>query len=347
MAHRKQGNDGAIALLGYDLGEGSAGDMFGAITALVQTVLGVPMAAVSLLDRNPPSFKSTLIAVDGAPAINETLNAIALRGHRPLIVPDTMLDPRFSDDPQVIGNTQIRSYLGVPLISGEGVSFGTIWISDTVPRHFDDKEVGLLQDFARLVVEQLELREVAGCDPLTGALTRRGFYNAVEKDFSRAQRYERSASLLFFDIDHFRRINESFGTGIGDDALRAVAARCGDVCRQSDVFGRIGGQEFALLLPETCGEDALQFAERIRAIIGRMTFRAGITGFSLTASFGVAALSPAISTAAQWFGETDIALYEAKRLGRNRCVLATRPKLSEVRQDGNGTIEAAAATIVH
>jgi diguanylate cyclase (GGDEF)-like protein len=309
-------------------------------------VLGVPITALSLIDSDKEVFKSARGMTGEDARRHSTLGAYAIQSNEPLHIPDTRQDARFADHPLVRGEPYIRSYLGAPLVSPDGYNIGTLAAGDTRPRRFDEREQAILADFAKLVIEQLELRQIGERDALTGALTRRGFYHAVEKDFTRASRYERPSSLLFFDVDEFKKINDAFGHAAGDEALKAVAAKCIEVSRQTDFFGRIGGQEFGFLLPETNAHEAMQCAERMRDLIEKLRFRTSSGVLSVTASFGVASLSAAVGTAAQWFAETDVALYEAKRLGRNCCVLASAPRLSEVRRTG-GSVEAAAATIVH
>jgi diguanylate cyclase (GGDEF)-like protein len=335
------------ALRRYEILDADAEDAFLRVTKLVQMVLGVPFATLSLIDSHNEVFKSARGMTGEEAERRSAFGAHVIQGNEPLHIPDTRQDARFADHPLVQGEPYIRSYLGVPLTSPDGYNIGTLAAGDTRPRWFDEREQAILGDFAKLVTEQLELRQIGERDGLTGALTRRGFYHAVEREFVRASRYERPSSLLFLDIDQFKKINDAFGHAAGDEALRAVAAKCIEVSRQTDCFGRIGGQEFGFLLPETNGHEAVQCAERMREVIEKLRFKTSSGVLSVTASFGVASLSAAMGTAAQWFAETDVALYEAKRLGRNCCVLASAPRLSEVRQTGGGSLEAAAATIVH
>ena len=124
-----------------------------------------------------------------------------------------------------------------------------------------------------------------------------------------------------FDIDRFKSVNDRLGHAAGDQVLKAVVQACAATIRPNDVFGRIGGEEFALLLPEVDAAEAMMAAERLRGAIAA----AGIDirgPLQVTASFGVAPLAPDIKTAVQWLGRADIPLYKAKRTGRDRCCLA-------------------------
>jgi len=334
--------EGRVAALHrYNILGDSAEAGFTEITRLVQMALNVPIAAISLIDHDRQVLKSLRGMAPEHMARSAALGSYVITRHQPFIVPDA------ADDAHLVGIPEIGAYLGVPLTSPDGYNIGVICAMDTMPRDFDAEQVAMLIEFAKLVMEQVELRQIGERDALTGALTRRGFYQEVEREFVRASRYDRPTSLLFFDIDHFRKINDAFGHEAGDEAIQALAGKCIEVSRQTDSFGRIGGQEFAFLLPETNAAEAMQCAERMREVVEKVRFRTPAGVMSVTASFGVSTLSPGFVNAAQWFAETDVALYEAKRRGRNCSVLAAGPKLNDVRQDGNGTIEAAAATIIH
>jgi diguanylate cyclase (GGDEF)-like protein len=346
--NRLDDEEGRVAALNrYQLLDGRVEPSFPQTAKLVQMALDVPIVAISMIGRDRQVFLAVEGMTGGDMDRTDTLDAFALMSDGPMVIFDTWSDPRLMSSPQVRSNPHIRSYLGTPLVSPDGYNVGVISVMDVQPRHFDGREVAMLAEFARLVMDQIEMRQADKIDPLTGALSRRGFYHEVEREFARARRYARPSSLLFLDIDHFHKINDAFGHSAGDEALKAVAGKCIEVSRQTDYFGRIGGQEFGFLLPETSAHEAMLCAERMREVIERMRFRTESGVLFVTASFGVASISAAIVTAAQWFAETDVALYQAKRDGRNCSVLATHPALSESSEKGRGTIEAAAATIVH
>ena len=171
---------------------------------------------------------------------------------------------------------------------------------------------------------QLEkrLRELAMTDALTGAANRRAFMAAADREYARARRYRLPLAVVAIDIDHFKRINDTFGHAAGDVALQAVAAACNEQIRASDYFGRLGGEEFAILLPETDCEPALALAERLRVSIAAMHVTADDAVMTMTSSFGVATLGPADADASNLLQRADEALYAAKRGGRNRVALA-------------------------
>ncbi len=164
------------------------------------------------------------------------------------------------------------------------------------------------------------LREYADRDGLTGIANRRFFEGRLADEFARWQRYGGEMSVLLFDLDHFKKINDEFGHVAGDTVLRAMAQRVAQVVRKQDVFGRFGGEEFALLLPCTTLDDALHVAEKIRHTIGDAPVEVQGVVVPVTASVGAAAARPGAPDYEVMINEADAALYRAKRQGRNRCV---------------------------
>ncbi|MFC3215189.1 sensor domain-containing diguanylate cyclase [Novosphingobium panipatense] len=303
-------------------------EAFEKIVNLVRTVLGVPMATVTLVDRERQWFKarSGLCAVETPRSISFCTHTIQQR--EPLVVPDALLDPRFADSPLVQEAPHIRSYAGVPLQTPDGYNVGALCAIDTEPRTFSDGDMAILTNFAHIVVDELELRLIAQRDHLTGALNRRGFMEQAAKEFSRFTRHQRSAALIALDIDHFKIINDQHGHPAGDEVLRQVAQLCTSSMRPSDSFGRLGGEEFALLLPEADGVEAVAAAERFRAAIESHSFDIpGGEKLRVTASLGVSSLDPGIASVEGWFAAADGLLYKAKKNGRNR-VCSTAPEAS-------------------
>ena len=310
------------ALRRYEIREPSETKPFQRIVDLVQQVIGVPMAAVSLIDADRQLFKASR-----GLAITETPRAEAFCNHtiahkEAFAVSDARLDPRFADNPMVTGSPHIRSYLGVPLTTPDGYNVGSLCAIDDEPRQFNRAQGEIMKKLAEIVVEQFELQQIARQDSLTGALTRRGFFAEVEKEFRRAGRYDRPSTLVAIDVDHFRAINDRYGHSAGDAVLVSIANACMANMRRSDIFGRLGGEEFALLLPETDAEEARDAAERIRRMIESTIVQVGGTEVRATVSMGIAPHPAEGETAAVWLAEADIALYEAKQFGRNRVAVA-------------------------
>lgn len=323
-------NGRIAALHRYQIEDSGKDPISDEVTRVAQLALDVPMAALVLIDREMGRFKSAR-GLAGRPLARGGLfcNEVVKTGAS-LNVFDAGADPRFKDHVLVTGAPFVRACLGAPLLTPDGYAIGALCVGDTRPHRFEERHIGTIEGLARLVVDQFELNQIAKQDFLTGALTRRGFQQELHREFMRSSRYERPAALVFLDIDHFRKINDAFGHLAGDEALKAVAQACLGVMRQSDVFGRTGGEEFAFILPETRAHEAMQCAERIREVIEKLRFKIGDKVLDVTASFGVAALSARTRNAPEWSSYADKALYEAKRVGRNCCVLAVPEPLEPV-----------------
>ena len=311
-------DEARIAALGrLQVIETASEEPFEKIVHLVRTVLAVPISTVSLVDRDRQWFK----AYRGLD-VRETPRSISfctytIQQSDPLIIEDALLDERFAANPLVLGGPKIRSYAGVPLRSPDGYNVGSLCAMDTRPRRFSPADIAILSNFANIVCDELELRLIASTDHLTGALTRRGFEEQVSHEFARHRRYGRPSSIVTFDIDHFKKINDGYGHPAGDEVLRQVADFATQALRPTDFLGRMGGEEFAVLLPETGAADAFIAAERLRRTIEQHQFNIpGGAKINVTASFGVSAVSD-FPTTSEWLACADKLLYEAKTSGRN------------------------------
>ena len=308
-----------LALQRYGILHGGQDASFDAITAIVQDVLGVPICAVSLIEERRQLFKS-IQGLDVA----ETPRSIAfcdytIRSSEPLVIEDATLDERFASNPLVTGEPGIRSYAGAPLMTPDGYNLGALCAIDRKPRSFPEGGVELLSRFAGLVVEQLELRTRAHRDFLTGTLTRRAFTDAATGVLEQLVNEPRPVALLIFDIDHFKRVNDTYGHPTGDRVLQAVSEACKAELRADDLFGRLGGEEFGILLVGPSAQGADQCAERLRGMIERLA----VAGCSpVTASFGLVRARSATALAVL-LEEADAALYAAKQAGRNRCMTSS------------------------
>jgi len=168
-----------------------------------------------------------------------------------------------------------------------------------------------------------DLKRMANTDVLTGLANRRRFMEVLEAEIDRAERYERPLSLVLVDLDHFKEVNDTHGHAGGDEVLRAVADVLAEVCRDVDLAARVGGEEFAILLPETDAHGAERVAERARGRIAEDHHRAPSgAGFRITASAGVASLGREVTSGEGLLQAADDALYRAKGEGRNRVVAA-------------------------
>lgn len=167
-----------------------------------------------------------------------------------------------------------------------------------------------------------QLEHTATIDSLTGAFSHRHFLAMGHKELGRSKRYQQAVSLLMIDFDHFKSVNDSYGHGGGDDALiQAVEAMHGRL-RAEDILARVGGEEFAVILPQTSVADATQVAERLRRVVSEMVIESSGQQLSVTISVGVAECWAEESNIDETLKRADAALYKAKELGRNRVVTA-------------------------
>jgi two-component system cell cycle response regulator len=155
-------------------------------------------------------------------------------------------------------------------------------------------------------------------DGLTGAANRRFLTEFLEREMARSRRHRRTLSLVLFDLDHFKQVNDGFGHLTGDEVLRTVAAIAREQVRREDCFARFGGEEFAVVLTETDLIAARLFAERLRGTIEHHDFRAGNDRLTVTISSGIAEMTPEIREPVEFLAAVDARLYEAKSAGRNR-----------------------------
>lgn len=181
-----------------------------------------------------------------------------------------------------------------------------------------------LQAFGDTQVQVAELEVLASRDPLTGISNLRHFHHLAGMELEHARRMGRSFALMALDLDHFKRINDQWGHAAGDAALRAFAATCRTALREPDILGRVGGEEFAVALPNTGPEGARVIAERLRKLVEDLRPRLADGGsLNFTVSIGVAACGPeAYPSIPDLLARADEALYASKKGGRNRVTLA-------------------------
>ena len=167
-----------------------------------------------------------------------------------------------------------------------------------------------------------ELEHLAYTDPLTGAFNRRYFLSAAKKETSRNIRYGHSLTLLMVDIDHFKKVNDTYGHDIGDEALKIMVTTVLSALRSEDVLGRFGGEEFIVLLPETDAIGAELVAQRVRQLVSEIVIDTAQEPLSFTVSIGVAEAKRDESIE-EIQKRADEALYEAKKNGRDCVVTAS------------------------
>jgi diguanylate cyclase (GGDEF)-like protein len=243
----------------------------------------------------------------------------------PLIVPDYQTWEGRSKE---FATSPSRGVLAAPLLAGRHL-VGVISVSDSRPtRKFIGSDLRLLNMFAQqaaIAVENArlfrEIQHLAITDPLTGLFNRRYFFDLAQREIDRAWRYKRQLAVLMVDLDHFKEVNDLYGHAAGDEVLREVGNRLAVALRKTDILGRYGGEEFAVVLPETAHAGAMLVSEKLREYIYERPIATQNALITLTASVGIGFHDERCKGLDELMDRADQALYEAKRTGRDRvCV---------------------------
>jgi diguanylate cyclase (GGDEF)-like protein len=184
------------------------------------------------------------------------------------------------------------------------------------------KERQIQSIMAALEEARLDAETLARFDALTGVLSRRALLDALNTEVERAKRYGSALACLMLDLDHFKRINDTYGHQFGDEVLRRIAGAISEHCRPNDHLGRYGGEEFLIILPETGIDGATRFAERVRSTVAETSLNR--KDERMTLSIGVAEWRNGNDSKRRLIFQADRALLEAKAAGRNR-IIASQP----------------------
>ncbi|MFY0665701.1 MAG: GGDEF domain-containing protein [Natronospirillum sp.] len=169
-----------------------------------------------------------------------------------------------------------------------------------------------------------ELERLSRTDGLSQLFNRSFWEECLHRELQRSRRHQHPASLIILDVDLFKEVNDTHGHVAGDDVIRFIGRQMRLNLRETDVGGRYGGEEFAIILPETSADDALVFAERLRYVVEEATMKHDDSEFKITISLGIAELDEQMSIEQNWIEAADHALYESKKNGRNRTTIFRR-----------------------
>lgn len=320
-ALEKQENERLRTLYSYILLDTPPEENFDRITRIARTALEAPIALMTLIDRDRQWFKSKQGTDVKESARSASFCTYTIQNDEPMVVHDLRKDIRFADNPFVKSEPHLRFYCGVPLKMRDGHSIGSLCILDRKPRKMNDSEMAMIIDLARMTINEIELRNLTKMDFLTGLHTCRAFYEIGETEIKKMQRNSGNLSVVAFDIDHFKKINEKYGQLGGDAVLRTIAETCKPHVRPEDIFGRVGGEEFAVLMPHTTIEDAKKLADKLMAAIDKMHAPVADRLVKTTCSFGVTSYFPGDKEFAFLLNRGFAALLRAKRGGRDKCVI--------------------------
>jgi len=326
-------------------GDLSVSELFHLLVRRAARALSVSHCSVVL--ARPGDTQASVVAAFENPGLQQLTVQLerypelkaALDSGQPVLVEDLDTHPLYEGVRHVWGiegiEVPIRSVIALPFSVDRG-QYGVF----LVRRTRDQERFGPADlEFAQAVItaavaviqraqivestmaDNARLEQLAQTDPLTQLLNRRALTERITAEMERALRYDSTMALLMIDLDHFKRVNDTYGHLVGDDVLRDVGQLLGDTIRTSDIVARYGGEEFLVLLPETDDAGAESFAERIREAIDQRPFASESVPepLRLTASVGVAVYPAArIESVEDLFARADAALYRAKADGRNR-----------------------------
>ena len=302
----------------YGVLNADSDEHFDRILDLAGAIFQTPIVAISLVEADRQWF----LAQRGL-QVRETPRDLAFCAHtivhdEVMVVPDATADERFRDNPLVAAEPHIRFYAGAPLQSPEGHNLGTLCIIDREPRELSEEQRQLLRRLAELAMRELELRRLAHLCPVTGLPTRHAFLTIGAREFDRSLRDQRPLSLLLFDIDNLRLINNRWGHEAGDRVLADVVGLARTFLKEEDFAARIGDGEFALLLVGIGGEQAMAMADALRNGVTQIPGVHSHSDFRLHISGGLTSLTSSDQRFTDLIHRASKALELAKGNGRNQ-----------------------------
>lgn len=261
-------------------------ERFDRLTRTAKTTFDVPIAVISLLDRD----RQWLLSRSGVDTYETPRNlsfcAHAILEEGVFIVKDTLADPRFAENPFVVGEPWVRFYAGCPVRLPDGAIAGTICVIDTYPRPFSSAEINTLLDFAAIVEDEFLILSMAMTDLLTGMPNSRGFYRSGEKRFAWLKEHKKDLALLYFSIDNLKSINELLGNKEGDEVVKTFASNLTKCLKDQDIAARLGGGEFAVLLANTPAHNADAFLFDLQSRIDAIEHLSG-KNYHINYSYGM------------------------------------------------------------
>ena len=269
----------------------SSEERFDRLTRMAKRMFNVPIALVSMVDENRQWFKSCI-----GLSVSETSRDISFCGHAILgddifVIPDATKDERFADNPLVLNEPYIRFYAGCPLRFTDGSKLGTLCIIDQKPRTLSDEDLEAIRDLASTAERELAATQLAALDELTNIPNRRSFMMVGQHSLNLCVRQNIPASLVYLDLDNFKPINDTFGHAEGDSVLTTFANQISAVCRDSDLYARMGGDEFVILFINTTNDAAEDIIVRLQQSLKKYNQKAN-REYDIEFSFGIVDFDP-------------------------------------------------------
>lgn len=287
-------------------------ERFDRLTRLARRLFDVPIALLSMVDSDRQWFKSKIGVEQSETPRDQAFCAHVILGDEVMVVPDAKADERFRDVSLTLDGREIRFYAGCPVRAPDGSALGTLCVVAHEPREVAEEDGLLLRDLAEMVEQELKARALATLDELTGLTNRRGFNAVAFHALAMCERSERPATLLLFDLDGFKEVNDTLGHNAGDRVLRRFADDLRATFRDSDVVARMGGDEFCVLLS---GADQDETGRPL-AILGKR-LEDGELGMTIGFSVGVASYdAEAHHSVWDLIEDADTRMYQHKRANR-------------------------------
>ncbi|MDK1025007.1 MAG: sensor domain-containing diguanylate cyclase [Gammaproteobacteria bacterium] len=291
-------------------------ERFDRYTRIAQRVFGVPIALISLVDEDRVWYKS-----NRGFELNETPRDIAFCNYAILnddimVVEDVNTDDRFQNSPLVDNESGIRFYAGCPIKTSKGACIGTLCILDYKPRKLGAADLQLLRDLGTMVEGEFTVQNIATVDDLTGLSNRRGFQAIARHAIAMCQRLQNAATLMFFDLDGFKNVNDTYGHAEGDKVLIDIGQILLQEFRNSDVIARLGGDEFCVFLT---GTNADHIDRPLENLNNAISARNKLHEYSVGYSVGTVAYIPDQHASIEdLLAEADQLMYDNKRKKKTR-----------------------------
>jgi diguanylate cyclase (GGDEF)-like protein len=286
-------------------------ERFDRLTRIAMRMFSVPIAQISLIDSDRQWIKSSAGCAAAETPRSHSFCAHAILGSGVMLVPDARADERFSENPLVLGEPNIRFYAGYPLRIGQH-HVGTLCLIDRHLHPFNAEDEQLLRDLARTAEEELLSAHLAATDHLTGLTNRRGLENFAPNALALCRRLQKPATFVYLDLDRFKQVNDRYGHAEGDRALTTFAQGLRTVFRESDIIARIGGDEFIVLLVDAVLASAAVALGRLRAHLAEVS-RGAPRGYEIQFSVGLVEFDPnRHASIDDLLKEADVAMYQDK-----------------------------------
>lgn len=276
-------------------------------TRLAKRAFNVPFAMLSFVDENREWFKSRQ-GIDASELPRQgSFASEAIKHDDIMVVQDATRDARFAEYAHDSG---IKFYAGCPIKTHRGFTVGTLAIADTTPRVFGKEDHACLQDLAAMIEEELAVQTIANIDDLTSLFNRRGFMGVGEHAIAICKRMRKPATMMFFDLDGFKQVNDNYGHAEGDKVLKNIGSLLLSVFRNSDIVARMGGDEFCVLLT---GTDTKHIERPLANLTESLEVQNNQTPYDIGYSVGVVEYEDRHESIIKLMDEADHRMYEHKR----------------------------------